>query len=487
MSRRVRQMALGLPFCLMAGCASLSPPAGDADLAPCGVRSDWGPLYSRMTDVEDRDRQRILGPLWERRTGPSKNQTLHALRPFYAREHAVSGWIHHDLLYPLGTGSTLGDDTEWRVLIGWYQDYDTGDPESAWRLMILPIYFQGRSKGGEDYFAIFPLGGRIRDLLLRDRIDFALFPLWMRSEVNGIETVSLLFPIFARTNDPRLRQLRVFPFYGKIQRRDQYRKRFVMWPIWTDAVWSYPRSYGSGFVLFPLYGRIRLSDQSAWLVLPPFFRHNRSTRLVGGYYPWPFVQVEQGQRHKFYIWPLYGHRHQSGISYRFLLWPLVHQYRLDRGDRSLDTFKILPFFYSERERIRYPETETGAAPPARRLELWPLGEWDCPSAGPRRICIPDLWPGRNLKPVDRSWAPWWTLYRMDRSGADVDCEALWGLYRHRRYGTEARHFSLFPFYERTRDNRAGKSYASWSMLKGLLAREENNGETRHRVLYVFTF
>ena len=478
---------MGVALGLAAGCASLPGRGGGAPTAPCGVRSDWGPLYSRMTDIEGHDRLRILGPLWERRTGPDSRQTLHAFRPIYARERDAAGWIHHDLLYPLGTGSTLGHDTEWRVLVGWYQDYDIRDPESAWRLMILPFYFQGRSKEGEDYFAIFPFGGRIDDLLFRDRIDFALFPLWMRSEFRGIETVNWLFPVFARTDDPRLRQLRIFPFYGKIQRRDYYRKRFVMWPFWTDAVWSYPRSYGSGFVLFPLYGQIKLSDQSSWMVIPPFFRHTRGARLEGGYYPWPFIQIENGQRRKFYIWPLYGHRHQSGMSYRFLLWPLVHQYRMDRGDRSLDTYKILPFVFTEREHIRYPDSGAGAPPPARRVELWPLGAWDRPSSGPERLRIPDLWPGRNMEPIDRSWAPWWTLYRMDRHAGDVDCEALWGLYRHRRRGPEARHLSLFPLFERTRDNRAGKSHVSWSMLKGLIARHEEDGDARYRVLYVFTF
>ncbi len=484
--RARRWVALAAPLWLASGCASLSSRDGAVHPAPCGVRSDWGPLYSRMTDLEGRDRQRILGPLLERSLGPT-NQTLHAVRPLYAREREATGWTHHDLLYPLGTGSTLGNDTEWRVLVGWYQDYDTSNPASAWRLMVLPIYFQGRTREGDHYFAIFPIGGTIGDFLFRDRIDFALFPLWMRSEVRGIETVNWLFPVFARTDDPRLRQLRIFPFYGRTQRRDYYRKRFVLWPIWTDAVWTYRNSHGRGFVFFPFYGRLQLSDQSSWMVFPPFFRHSWSAQLSSGFYPWPFVQVESGTREKFYLWPLFGYRAQAGYRYRFLLWPLIHQTRTDRGDRDLHTFKALPFVYHETERIRYPDPSRKAPPPAGRFELWPLGAWDRPSAGPERVRVPDLWPGRNMPAIDRSWAPWWTLYRLDRRGPDADSEALWGFYRHIRRGDQASHLSLFPLFERTRDERAGTSHASWSILKGLLAREEDDGRARVRLLYVFTF
>lgn len=486
MLRSRRWIALAVPLAMASGCASMAKRGGAAEARPCGVHTDWGPIYSRMTDLEGHDRQQVLGPIFERSIGPT-NQTLHAVRPFYARQREASGWVHHDLLYPLGTGSTLGHDTEWRVLVGWYQDFDTSDPESAWRLMVLPIYFQGRTRDGDNYFAVFPIGGCIGDLFFRDRIDFVLFPLWMRSEVRGIETVNWLFPIIARTDDPRLRQLRIFPFYGKIQRRDYYRKRFVMWPIWTDAVWTYRYSAGRGFVFFPFYGRLRLSDQSAWMVFPPFFRHSSSAQMSSGFYPWPFVQVEHGQREKFYLWPLFGYRNQAGFSYRFLLWPLINQTRTDRGDRELRTFRAIPFIYSESERIRYPNPASKAPPPARRFEFWPLAAWDQPSTGPERLRIPDLWPGRNMPAIDRSWAPWWTLYRRDRMGPDADSEALWGFYRHSRRGDAASHLSLFPLFEQTRDARAGKSYAYWSILKGLLSREEEDGQARYRVLYVFSF
>jgi hypothetical protein len=467
------------------GCASFGPAAGEGRRAPAaGVRSDWGPFYSHYEDAAGAVRRRSAGPFWESRA--AETNRLDALRPLYARSRTGDGWRHTDLLWPVGSVSTLGPDVQSRFLLAYYHDYDRTDPDGAWRFMLLPVYYQGRSKAGHPYFAIFPLGGRVEDFLFKDRIDFALFPLWVHSEIAGIETDSWLFPIYARTDDPRQKRLRIFPFYGQVRMRNHYKKTFVLWPLWSEAEWYYRQSFGSGYLLFPLYGRIRLSDQESWMVLPPFFRYSTGQRGESGYFPWPLVQWERGQRNKLYLWPLYGRRDQSGLSYRFILWPVYHHSRVERPDHVLRTHKVLPFVYTESKTRPYPP---GGTDPriARRVEIWPLCSWER-DATARRLRFPDLWPGRDPPPVERSWAPCWTLFEHDINGDGADTELLWGLVRRlRRDGGAAAHVSLFPLFERTRDERDGRMHRSWSVLKGLVAREEEDGAARIRLLYFIEF
>ena len=48
-----------------------------------------------------------------------------------------------------------------------------------------------------------------------------------------------------------------------------------------------------------------------------------------------------------------------------------------------------------------------------------------------------LWPLRHTAPVEREYAPLWTIYQHTRAGANTDDEVLWGLFRHQRRGATA--------------------------------------------------
>ena len=94
----------------------------------------------------------------------------------------------------------------------------------------------------------------------------------------------------------------------------------------------------------------------------------------------------------------------------------------------------------------------------------------------------ELWPGPNPAPVERSWAPLWTLadYRAKEGRSELD--VLWGLYRQRCEADGSRSFSAFPLWDHDRSEPRGERH--WSFLKGLLAWDRTPGERRLRFLWL---
>jgi hypothetical protein len=141
-------------------------------------------------------------------------------------------------------------------------------------------------------------------------------------------------------------------------------------------------------------------------------------------------------REKLYVWPLYGYRKDGELERRFWLWPLVSRERNEWGRKrghALDGGAVLQ------------QCDDGNGPPpgraapaaeaepelvGNRTKLWPLysRRYDL-EEGSYRLRLLDLWPGPVPPPVERSWAPLWTVLDVSRAGGGRDLDVLWGLYR----------------------------------------------------------
>ncbi len=417
--------------------------SGPAARASSPFLFDLGCLASRQVDVDGRVRTRALGPLVEWTSGKD-GYALKAVRPlFAASEHPETGWRRWEFAWPVATAKRLEDkERSWRVLLAYGYRFDLASPAGRRRLWVLPFYFQGRDLHGRRYLAVFPLGGRIREFLWQDTIDFALFPLWMRSQVNDVVTHDVLWPFLSRTRGGGVRRHRVLPFYGYSYRPGRFEKRFVLWPVFTSATYLPPGAEGRAFMVFPLWARVRLTGQSTWAVLPPFFRVDRNQRLRSVAAPWPFLRYSSGEVDQFHLWPLFGRKRRQGIQNSFLLWPLGWREKIDRGPWVLRRYKVLPFYQYEVQRARRAGPGGERAVRSRDVHVWPLGSYRRVEDR-RRLRVLDLWPVKNQAPVERNWAPLWTLFEHRARGADSETELLWGLYRRSRRegGTSARRSS----------------------------------------------
>jgi len=466
-----------------------------AQVSPWFFGVDRGLFHSRMADAEGAERERAAGPFWERSDSPD-GPTLRAVpRPIYVRvtdpATARTAW---DALWPVAAGKTFGEQESWRVVSAFFLNQDRGDPESKYRFWLLPVWFHGRDESGVGYAALFPVGGHIRNLLWKDQIRFVLWPVWARSGVNDVVTTDVFWPIYSRTTTPdgRLEKFRVFPLYGHSRREGQFEKHTVLWPVWSHARYEHPKAAGTAWVLFPLYGRVRLNSQRGWMVLPPFFQHVRGDQLTRTYFPWPFFQRETGVRERLSIWPLYGRRVDAELKRTYWLWPLISREENEQGRGHSVRWTVAPLYNNVSYSRAAPAAPAGAsaedapAPPrevrANRTKLWPLvsRQYDL-DAGAYRLRAPDLWPGPHPPAVERTWAPLWTWVDFRVRGDDSDFEVLWGLYRATRRGGEGRAFSLFPLWRHER--AADDSDRRWSVLKGLIAYDRTATTRRVRFLW----
>lgn len=503
-----------------AGFLALTGGAGaeGMDFAPWPLGGDWGPVVSRMEDADGALRLRAAGPFYERAEGAGGLELLARPRPLWARAaDPVNERTAWDALWPVAAGKTFRQEKSWRVGPIWFYDRDMDDAESQYRFQALPLWFHGRDAEGEGYAALFPLGGEIHEFLMKDRIRFALWPLWTESWKKDIYTRDVLWPIWSRTTteDGRLEKFRVLPLYAWSKREGAFEKRSVLWPIWTQARYVNPKLEGRAWVLFPLYGRMDLTTQRGWMVVPPLFQFVRGEKLSRTYCPWPFYQRETGAREKLYVWPLYGRRQEGELERRFWLWPLVVHEENRWGALYRNRWSVAPFYLNATTSMKVEAAGAAAASRqvgedgadaarqvgeggaevlpeggdpayqvvAQRLKLWPLASrvYNLPEET-YRLRLLELWPTGHPPPVERSWAPLWTVLDYRVRGECSDLEAFWGLYRQTCREEGARSFALFPLWGHTRTG--GDAERSWSVLKGLLAYDRTATTRRVRFLWL---
>jgi hypothetical protein len=120
-----------------------------------------------------------IGPFFEFRA-TREGGTFWAVRPFYSKvSDPVTDTRVCDVAWPLSTFHRDREQSWWRVVLAYGSDSDVARDDSAWKAALFPLYFQGRTRSGEDYWALFPVYGHIPHMLFMDDIDFTLFPAYL--------------------------------------------------------------------------------------------------------------------------------------------------------------------------------------------------------------------------------------------------------------------------------------------------------------------
>ncbi len=436
---------------------------------------DFTHIVSATTDPTVETRRQLLGPFYEQVEWEDE-RVFRAIRPFYSRiSDPELERTHTDWLWPLARWRTDRTMRSGRILLAFFHDFDVDDPQSQSRAWVLPVFFSGHSRLREPYLAVFPVGGRIHDFLGYSRLRFVLFPLYADSRRGLDETVDVLWPVFSRTEGPGHERWRVFPLYGQASERDGTQRRFVLWPIWSSVRRENTADDGSGFVLFPFFGRLRTEHQSSYTLIPPFFRYASHPDGTELHYPWPFLQRSTGHTEKNYIWPLWGRKSSPGNDRAFFLWPLGRLGRQERGDTVAIQRTFYPLYYTRQ--IYCAETLEsddgtdasvfhGDGRPRERYEkVWPLYSYQrADEASVFRLLA--LWPGRPFTAIERNFASFWTLYSRTQTDAAREQELLWGLFRRRVKDSGSRRTQVFPLLAWERD--ATDDRREVSILRGLL-------------------
>lgn len=460
----------------LAGIVGTALAAGSAAAAPV---FDFGPVACRDRALSGGDRLRAAGPFFESDRSAT-GSTFRAVRPLYASVwEAPEQRRVREVLWPLVTWKEWQGQVDARILTTIYQDADAGNPESHYRFRVLPVWFAGRDRKGETYRGVFPLAGSVHEFLGLDRVSWFLFPLYSTSAKNDLRTWNVLWPLVSGTSGGGVDKFRIFPLYGHSHWKGRIHKRFVLWPIWTDARYEKPESPGRAWALFPIVGRVDLENQKSWMVIPPLIRWSTGGTKRQGYVLWPLVQYSSGETDKFYLWPLYGRKRNEETRSSFFLWPIVQRSVSQRAGGTVERSLVMPFYYGE---TRTANTPAGEREQSRHVLVWPLVCYD--RAGDRSATrAPALWPIRNTAPIERNYAPLWTLYAHRRAGAASETDLLWGFWRSRRESEGGVYRALFPLVS-WRSGGDDSSASEWNVLGGLIGRRRDASGASWRWLYV---
>jgi hypothetical protein len=492
-ARRAAACAPVLLALLLAGCASpgLNRKAGEFDL---------GPLASRLTDPAGGTHLKVAGPLYER-ASDTNGLSFWAVRPLTSGGGENADRRAGEVLWPLAYSWDFQNSHSVRVLTSFYTDYDTTNPNARWQWWCFPFWFQGRTAGGTNYAAFFPIGGTVRDFLFQDKSFFVLWPLYIHNVLKGEHSYHVLYPVFCRENNARNDRFRLWPLYGWNIRRGEFDKRFCLWPLVSWARYESPGGTGYGYLVFPLYGHIKRENQESWMVLPPFFKYATSAKETMGYAPWPIIQWQTGDLEKFYVWPLWGYKNYGHIHGGFYLWPLGWWRHFERPGEQLHRYTFAPFWMSESEwgpgkpaQTVMSERAREPLPPLKMAEanaavtncayrywhFWPLCEY-LRQGDQSRFRLLKLWPKRYGSMIEREFAPLWTLYQRQHAGQNSSDELLWGLVRRSSRGEEQSRFSLFPIVEWGHDDK--EQNGGWNLLKGLVGYEHEGTNSYLRLLW----
>lgn len=471
-------------LCLLLGVLFFSATSSSARASNAETHAGFLFDHHRLT-LEPGWRTESFGPFYNRQT--TELETRWAVPPFFSRSVTEADSEEYDVLYPLLTYNRAGAEYRWQFcqLISFSGGQSQAEIVRN-RFTLFPFYFQQRSADtSQNYTALFPLYGHLKNRFFRSEIDFALWPLyvksvkrasvnpqpqnplvsegglWLNSLPGDRTTYNYLYPFFHLRYGDGLFGWQFWPLlghehkeittktnnWGDLETSPGHDKTFYLWPIFSKQ----ERGIGStnqenDLLVFPIYRALRSPARDSTSYLPPLGLtitedHAKKYREIG--LPWPIIVFTRGEGKTVNrVWPLFGQAKNLSLESDFYLWPLykfnaIHTDLLDR-----ERTRILFFLYS-----RTKETNKETKGMKTRTDLWPLFTHRSDYHGNSRLQIlallEPLLPAS--KSVERNWSPLWSVWRSEnnpRTGESSQ-SLLWNLYRRETSGTTKKGSLLF--------------------------------------------
>jgi len=497
-ARRVLSPALG-PNCYFAGVCLSALLAGSFCRAN-ETEAHFGPLWEDYPlTLSVGERVDAMGPLfYDQTTEGVRTWAIPPLMSSLYSEPTDSGEI--DFLYPVITYDRFGEEYRFQILqLFSFSGGVNQSGQGADRFTLFPFYYQQRSpNSNENYTALFPIYGKLRNRLFRAEIDFLLWPLyvrtkrqpgagtvgadeflklgnrWAQSRRGDITTFNFLAPIFHLRYGDGLRGWQAWPLaghelktvttrtnaWGDAETIPGYEKSFVLWPIWmrdTRNVGTTNQSFYN--TLLPFYSSYRSPLRDSTSYLWPFgltITDDRARQYLEVDVLWPVFAYARGEgKTTTRFWPLFGFSHNEVLERNFCLWPVYKYTHLHSDPLDRQRTQILFFLYSDKEETN---ADTGAT--GRRIDCWPLFSRKRDFQGNTSLQVFSILEPlfSASKSVERNYSPVWSVWRSEKNvktGATSQ-SLLWNLYSNRKTSEGVRTTSfLFGLFKRT--SRSGGS------------------------------
>lgn len=393
-----------------------------------------------------------------------------AIRPLF-----IHNWKEEtsrtEFIHPYGTVTRTDKEFTWAFLpFARYSRTKTDEVADPYSLLILPLslYF-AQLPNGRRVRATFPFAGVIDGFMTFDKLEFFLFPLYVRSERDGRTTWHWLFPCFSYSESDDGVAWRAWPLVGHDVREERYDRWFFLWPIFQfqrNERRLGPEKEELSWTIFPLFGRTEQGTFHSTTVLWPFFGYSEDP--ASGFWsldlPWPLVSFQNpgtsDRARRFRIWPLYSKYEGDGMVSRSWAWPFVHHRVETYHDGERTAFSVLPFYQST---VRHYD---GQDEPTRWQRLWPLWQHE---EGPSHVrsAIPALNPLWRTPGIDRHYGWLWELYTNEEDEGRSHQRSWLGLWRRESDEYEIR-TSLAGVWGRRTYRSSGTLTHENSLLFGLI-------------------
>ena len=354
----------------------------------------------------------------------------------------------NDWMYPLLTDERYGTEFRWQLFQ--LLSYSGGllpDESKKRRFTLFPFYFQQRSPDpNENYTAVVPFYGHLKDRLMRDNIFFVMFPIYSETRKRDVVTDNYLYPFFDWQRGDGLRGWQFWPVFGVRHKVvttvtngfgdaeivSGYDKYFALWPIhvWqnTGLGTDDPEKFRADL---PFYSCTRSAKFDSTTVLWPFFNwiDEREKKYREWQAPWPLVVFARGEgKTTSRVFPLFSQSRNQTLENDAYLWPFYCHKEVHSDPLAQTHNSVLFYIYSA---VTEKNTQTGAE--KKRLDMWPFFTWHRDFNGNERLQLfapvePAL---PNNRGVERNWSPLWSLWRGEhnaQTGA-ASQSLLWNLYR----------------------------------------------------------
>ncbi|HWA26680.1 MAG TPA: hypothetical protein VG734_13555 [Lacunisphaera sp.] len=412
--------------------------AEEVNLWPFQVRRD--DPAAGTTSVE------ALGPLIFARSGPETDQK--GVRPLYLATQA-DGVRTGSFLYPFFTWRRESDYRTFSFfqLVN-FRDSDPATGPFDKHFDVWPFYFSRTTPDPEEnYRALFPIAGTLKNRFGKDQIKFALFPLYAEVQKNEGRTTHAPWPFLRFINGEGYHGFEFWPLFGRNIHDGDYDRQFWIWPLGYRSVTHLSEPEPDvALGILPFYSRDTgpgyVRENYVW----PFFGYTHRTaphRYDEQRYFWPFLVQGRGDDRFTNRWaPVYTHSVIKGYDKTWVLWPLYRHARWDADGvaQQKDTVLFFLWWSLQQRSLANPE-----AAPAHKVHLWPLfSSWDN-GAGRRQFQA--LSPFEVFFPqndtIRQLWSPLFALYRYEGNGDTERRALLWNAVTWRR-DPESREFHFGP-------------------------------------------
>jgi len=209
---------------------------------------DLGPIYDSFPlTLEKGKRTEWIGPIVSvEKTTNDWGWTFSPLMSY--RYNAGVDNTSFDLLYPIITHDRYGSEYRFQIFqVFSISGGNNQKQEKKKRFTLFPSYFQQRAPDPNDnYTALLPIYGTLKNRLFRDRIHFILMPIYVQTDKHGMITDNYLLPFFHVRHGAGVKGWQFWPVvgtehkdittktngFGDVEIIGGYDKFFAPWPIY---------------------------------------------------------------------------------------------------------------------------------------------------------------------------------------------------------------------------------------------------------------